>query len=310
MCRTITILGATGHVGNILVYYLSQNKNYRIICLVRSINKMRDFLNKYIHNNNIDIYNISNFYNINHDIIINCLGFGNPEKLKDNVNLLFKLTEEYDNLIIEYLLKNKKCIYLNFSSGAVYGNQFLNGADLNSTLSININNELSNYYYTIVKLNSEAKHRSLYNLNIIDFRIFALYSRFIDLNYKFFMTEIIYCLKNNLRFQTNNIDFIRDFVHPSDLSSLVELFFNFDNVNDSFDVYSLSPISKFEILSLLGEKYGLKYDFVDSKINVSPTGIKKNYYSTYKGAQRFGYEPKFKSEETITKETEFIIDMC
>lgn len=308
MFKSIAILGATGHVGNILVYYLSKNKNYRIVCYIRSVEKINKFIKNFgLCFDNIDIKSIEDFGKDVYDIVINCLGFGNPSMLKSDVCFLFEITEKYDNVIIQYLIKNKECKYINFSSGAIYGNNFFKCGDENTLLDIEINNIENTYYYTLIKLNSEVKHRAFGDLNIIDLRLFAIYSRFINLKYKYFMVELINAIKDDKVFNTDKNNFIRDFISPIDLVSLVEIFFNINKVNDAFDIYSLNPISKFRILDIFKLKYGLIYNISQKNQIVSATGLKENYYSKYWKAQRLGYVPKYTSEEVLMQETEMLI---
>ena len=128
------------------------------------------------------------------------------------------------------------------------------------------------------------------------------------MNSGFFISELINALKNNSKFITDKIDIIRDYVHPSDLFSIVKKCIFNKKINDVFDVYSSLPISKFKILEELSQIYDLKF-VVKEKIDyVSPTGIKKKYYSRSRKATKINYQPKYSSLETILKETEFIVN--
>ena len=67
------------------------------------------------------------------------------------------------------------------------------------------------------------------------------------------------------------------------------------------------PISKFEILDLLYEKYHLNFEIIDASISVSPTGLKKNYFSNSRKALEIGYKPNYTSLETIVTEIQFCL---
>jgi hypothetical protein len=82
------------------------------------------------------------------------------------------VTEKFDNLIIRYLEKHPGTLYINLSSGAVYGKKIEKPLEITSPSIIDINRLDSGDYYAIAKLNAEAKHRALSNFNIADIRVF------------------------------------------------------------------------------------------------------------------------------------------
>ncbi len=257
--------------------------------------------------NSFYVHDYTNFENFDYDVIINCVGISEPTKIMSDGNLLLKLTENYDNMVLEYLEKNTSTLYINISSGAVYGEDFTTAVNDKSIAKIDINHLHQGIFYSIAKINSEAKHRSLDDLNIIDLRVFAFFSRFMNLDSKFFLGQIISALKRNRVFLTDKNNFFRDFVHPKDFFTLLKLCMRQKSVNDVFDVYSKKPISKFEILDYMSSRYGLKYKVTNKKYFQSPTGIKKNYYSTSRKAAKIGYKPRFSSAETIFDEVKFYL---
>jgi len=132
-----------------------------------------------------------------YDVVINCVGVGRPEKIEEVGFDIFSITEKFDNLVIDYLQKNRKCIYINFSSGAVYGKNFKRPVDQGSISSLNVNSIDISDAYSLAKINSEAKHRALQGYNIVDIRIFSYFSRDIDLNAKFLLSEAMSSIKDN-----------------------------------------------------------------------------------------------------------------
>ena len=113
--------------------------------------------------------------------------------------------------------------------------------------------------------------------------------------------------KKNEELVVNSIDLFRDYVNPQDLYSLIIQCINKKSLNDSFDIFSKSPISKFEILEIVSKKYGLKYQIQKNLKCFISTGIKEKYYSDSKKATKLGYFPKFSSQETILAELEFLL---
>lgn len=305
--RRIALLGATGHIGKGLICNFCQTEIENIFLFVRSKERLESFLTQINCKHSFQIKDFNEFYNCDYDIVINCVGLGTPSKVKKAGSEVFRLTENFDNMILEYLTRHPDTLYINFSSGAVYGTGFAIPAGSSTYSKWNINNIDESNYYGIAKLNSEAKHRALKNFNVVDLRVFGYFSRFIDLDPKFLLCEIISCVKTNRNFITDPKNITRDYVHPKDLFSLVKKCMIKKNINDVFDVYSQKPATKFEILNYFKKNYGLKY-IIDRNINVaSVTGTTSNYYSISRKAEKIGYKPQFTSMECIIQETKEIL---
>jgi nucleoside-diphosphate-sugar epimerase len=304
--KEIAILGATSHIAKGLINNFSKNDNYSLSLFARSPEKAKHFINEHGLPLEKSIYTFNEFHLNEYDSIINCIGIADPAKQKDAGVNFFYLTEQYDNLVLDYLSKHSETTYINFSSGAVYGTSFANPVDYNSHSSIDVNNISSKDFYRIAKTYSESKHRA-FNGTIIDLRIFSYFSRFIDLHTKFLMTELVSCIRNKKSFVTDQSEIVRDFVHPHDLFHLVELALSIKNTNTAYDVYSASPIKKSEILTLFVNKFNLKIEISEKVENTSATGEKNQYYSINHTASRIGYNPEFTSLDTIESETNLLL---
>jgi nucleoside-diphosphate-sugar epimerase len=114
--------------------------------------------------------------NQKYDIIINFVGIGDPEKAQKMGSDIFKITEKYDDMVLEYLKLHKETKYFFLSSGAVYGGNYQKPVDENTVATIDINNLKSTDWYTLAKLHAEAKHRALFNFSIVDVRVFNYFS--------------------------------------------------------------------------------------------------------------------------------------
>lgn len=300
----VAILGASGHVGRNLVWYFSQEKQYDLVLFSREENKLKNEMQSFCKTAIVATY--ANFDNHDYDVIINCIGSSDPKKIQQEGSSILSITEHYDNKIIEYLKKHRDSLYINMSSGSVYGHKFINPVNDSSSCELDLNKPSPGLFYSAAKLYSEIKHRSLTDLNIVDLRIFGFFSRFIDINAKFFMSELVSAIKCKKKFLTSSINFVRDFVHPSDLFSLVQKCMNQSQLNASYDVFSKAPISKFEIIDSLSKIYDFKYELGD-KTFCSPTDIKQNYYSLSRKAEMLGYHPKYSSLETIIDEIKYML---
>ena len=252
------------------------------------------------------IYQSKDFINHNHEIIINCIGISNIKDRMDSGPEIFKIHETWDNLILDYLKKKGKPLYISLSSGAVYGRNFQNPVTEKSCFLSGMTNILPSDYYAISKLNSEAKHRSYDKLSIVDLRIFSYVSQFIDLHSNFIISEIIAAVKNKQQFITDNLDISRDYVHPEDMKQIIDLIIQHWReagfINDAFDIYSRHPVTKLDMLRSIAEKFNLQYQIkAGTSVASSATGFKMNYYSVDKKLKKLGYEPQYSSMDAILK---------
>jgi len=306
----IGILGSFSHIAKGLINNFLQNGEFTLHLYTRSADRVCSYLESIGKTNDksVVIYEGYNeFLKCSYDVIINCVGVGTLNRLQGDYTKHFMVTEKYDNLVIEYLLKNSDSIYISFSSGAIYGRVFSAAVEENTMNSIRVNHVSAEDYYTITKLNSEAKHRSFKNLRIVDLRIFSYFSRFIDFKDGYFINEVIDCVLNKKVLLTDNVNIIRDYVHPEDLFTIIRKCIDTEKINNAFDVTSAKPVEKREILDYFSLEYGLKYETNKPFNHVSPTGSKNIYYSKYNKALGIGYKPKFTSMDAIKQESEYIL---
>ncbi|NVN98805.1 MAG: NAD-dependent epimerase/dehydratase family protein [Geobacteraceae bacterium] len=305
----VAILGATSHIAKSLILEFHKTGECELYLFARSLNSVQSFLESIGAANSllIKIKSFSEFSDNDYEAVINCVGIGNKATLANEFSSIFNITEMFDDLVLTYLQKHQQTYYINFSSGAAYGVDFSVPVDVTSQSKFNLNSIADSEYYGIAKINSEAKHRVFKQLNIIDLRVFGYFSRFIDLNDKYLLSDIINCLKNNLVFVTGPGTIVRDFVHPQDLFSLIKACLKVNQINDVFDVYSARPATKFEIIDHFVLHHGLKYSVETSYVALNVTGAKDCYYSNNFKASSIGYEPKFSSMDGIKEEIKFLL---
>ncbi|MCV0399658.1 MAG: NAD(P)-dependent oxidoreductase [Nitrosarchaeum sp.] len=302
--KNIAIFGATGHIAKNLIYEFSKHTKHKLFLFSRDKTKVKKFVAAMCIDKNINYNDYENIHLGSFDVIINCVGISNPLEITKHGKEILILSEKYDEIIIEYIKKNTACQYLNFSSGVIYGD-FSQPVSDESFSNISLND--SSNAYTLAKIRSETKHRLLSSFNIIDIRMFSFFSRFIDLNTSFFISEIITSINNNKEFLTNTQNFFRDFIHPDDLFQLICLCIEKPKSNFALDAYSKSPISKYDILKEFNNHFNLKYFFNDDLKIKQPTGFKEKYYSVSRKAKNIGYLPTYSSLETILSESQFLI---
>jgi nucleoside-diphosphate-sugar epimerase len=291
---TIAILGATGHIGKALAAELNMNPNVELLLYARRPDAIKGGLD------------ISEFGKQSFDVVINAVGAGTPVGVRDMGTEIFTVTETIDNSVLAVLENLPDALYLFLSSGAVYGTDFTKPAQKDSVNRLPINTLDPSYFYGLSKINAEAKHRGHSDLNIIDLRVFSFFSRFIDLEARFFITDAIHAIQNRTVLKTSQQDINRDFVTPPDLVHLISCCiktWRSSNipVNATCDVYSKAPAGKFDLLNQIKAHFPFEYELEDDAGLVS-TGPKSNYYSLDNSADAWGYTPEFTSIDGVLRE--------
>ena len=287
----------------------SKNQDYIFSLFSRNV----ELLEKWINSENLsDKYQIQEYSefgdNQKYDVIINFVGVGDPAKAQKMGSDIFKITEQYDDMSLDYLKKYNKTKYIFLSSGAVYGGNYQEPIDKDTVATIDINNLKPTDWYTLAKLYAEAKHGSLPNLSIVNVRVFNYFSHTQDMNARFLITDILRAIKNKEIFKTSADNIVRDFITPPDFYNLVQAIIDFKHTNIALDCYTKSPVLKFDLLSKLEDKFALKYTVDPLADIINSTGIKANYYSTNAIAGDIGYVPKFTSLEGIVQEF-YLLDL-
>ena len=245
--KRISIIGATSHVAKGLIVRFAKTDNYQLFLFSRGVNRVSDFLKKesLVVSGN---YEYKEFECIESDVILNCIGYGSNSSVCSSGSSLFYLFEKFDNIVLNYLENHPQCLYINFSSGAVYGTNFKDPVNEKSIAWYKPNFIKKEDNYRLSKIYTEAKHRSLTEFKIWDIRIFNYISQFIDLTGRMLITEIICSLIENKTFETDSGNIIRDFVHPDDLFTMVIKIIEKDDGNEVVDLYSKASISKMDLL--------------------------------------------------------------
>ena len=303
----VAILGANSHIAKGLILHFLTIDNVRLSLFTRSAAQTCVFLNAIGHPACVVREGYQDFLSDNFEVIVNCVGAGTPKKLGHDYSVWFTLTEEYDNLCLAYLRAHPDTLYVNFSSGAIYGRDGTVPAGEHTVNRIEVNHIHPTDYYTIARLNSEAKHRAHEKLNIVDLRIFAYFSRFADLNSGYFITEAAKCARDKVILKTGAANMVRDYIHPDDLFTLVRKCAEAGRINAAFDAVSAAPVEKFQILDFLKAEYGLQYEVDEMRDYGSPNGEKNIYCSVFNRAAEIGYRPVYDAMTAIEQEAQYIL---
>ena len=307
--KRIAILGATSHIAKGLIHQFFLAQDAELYLFARAPERVEAFLESIGGGKEPTILQLpfTEFPLHRYDAVINCVGIGSPSRLVQQPYAVFEITERFDQMVLAYLKEEPRTLYVSLSSGAAYGTDFSEPPGEKSQARFNANRMQPTEYYGIAKLCSEAKHRALKELNIVDLRVFGYFSRFINLDESFLLSELVSCIKSGEEFVTGPHDLVRDFVHAEDLSALIRCLMREERINDVFDVYSAKPAGKFEIIETFAASGVLKCRVAEQHAAVTATGTKSNYFSCNRRAERVGYHPRFTSIECIFQETEALL---
>lgn len=304
----LAILGATSQIAKDLIRCVVAENAYELILYARDCDSVRNWLKSFNLPKKIPVFDYREYGVEAHDVVINFIGVGDPARAAAMGRNIFDITLQYDQMVLDELIRNPFRRYFFLSSGAVYGNTFLQPADAYTKATISINDLAPQEYYAAAKLHSECRHRALKEYSIIDLRVFNYFSRFQDLNARFFITDIVRAIRSGEVIDTSPDTMIRDFIHPTDFYKLIDTLVKSPPQNSGIDCYSLEPIAKNDLLEMMAENFSLRYQLVNGfAAPVNATGAKPFYYSTYYKAAEFGYVPKYSSREALQIEVSALL---
>jgi len=296
MSFRVAILGATGHIGHSLVNCLLLDKSRIVTAYTRRPDAVRSV---------VDVRHTEEFGIHPFDVVINCVGVGDPAEVRDLGADIFKVTEAFDSRILDYLDDHIDALYINMSSGAVFGTSFETPVTAETQFPGVIDEDDPAEWYGMAKRRAEAKHRARPELNIVDIRVYSYLSRFIDLSGRLFIVDLFNAVRHRTVLRTQPDDPIRDYATPLDLLQLIDRIISFwelSPVNAALDLYSKSPVGKFELLEAVSNVFDLSWEIVEHAGVIPSTGAKRLYYSKNKAAGKLGYIPHFESRDGVLHE--------
>lgn len=305
--QRIAILGATGHVGKVLTSGLAAAGRHEVVAVARDEAKLDRFLATLPHCGGVERESFERTAG-DYDVVINCVGIGDPAGVTTSGATILQLTEQFDEHVTGYLDIRPEARVISFSSGAAYLGDFEEPVSESSLAAVPINGIRRTDYYGIAKLASEARHRGAADRAIVDLRLFGLFSRFIDPLASYFMNDVYRAIAQKAPLEVGPESIHRDYVDPDDLVALVTTIIDAPPTNDVYDVYSLAPAEKFELLDDFASRYGLSYHVRQDPTMPAATGVKPYYYSTNRRASGSGYLPTKTSIQSLTKEIDALLE--
>ena len=303
--KRVAILGASGQIGKGLTLELM--REHELLLFARDTNRAKTFLSTHqAADSSIEVLPLQEFGKARFDAVVNAIGPGDPRLIRAMGAEIFRVTERFDNLVLDHLERYPDTIYVNLSTGAVYGKTYTEAATERSRFTMAVNRMGATDFYPLAKLAAEAKHRGLAELSIADVRIFGYFSRHIDVDGGFFLSQLSNCVIEAKTFRTNSTDFVRDYISSDDLSSFVSALLKGRGGNGAYDIYSASPVTKFELLEELGRAFGLCYEIDERKAESIARVEKPRRISEHDAAETIGYVPRRTSLEVVLRELKAI----
>lgn len=298
----IAILGATSQIAKDLIVSFSAEEDKHLHLFARRPEEVVMWLQRVGLSDRYLVSDFTVFGKQDFDAVINFVGVGNPAQAVAMGNTIFDITLQFDELVLNYLQTHPACRYLFLSSGAAYGSNFNEPATCDTPAVVSINNLAAHEWYGVAKLHAECRHRAQPELNIVDIRVFNYFSHTQDIEARFLITDILRAIRDKTVLKTSPDYIVRDYLHPSDFYQLVCVILSAPATNAVVDCYSLAPIDKLNLLAVMQEQFGLRYEFTEGNVAVNATGRKPHYYSLNRRAENFGYQPCMSSQQGVFQE--------
>ncbi|EIK95631.1 hypothetical protein PMM47T1_16133 [Pseudomonas sp. M47T1] len=300
----LAILGASSHIAKDLIASLAEHTPHQCTLFVRARGNLDTGLLEVAKRKGFAVLDYAKFdYICQFDAIINFVGVGDPARAVQMGSSIFTVTEQYDNLALGYLSSHPSCRYIYLSSGAAYGSNFATPITEASTAVFPINALQPQHWYGAAKFQAECRHRALPEAAIVDVRVFSYFSHRQAPEARFFLSDILRALQAGTVLEVAPDDMLRDYLTPDDFMQLIDRILQAPACNEVVDCYSLAPVGKFELLTALGEHFGLQFAVIGNQEPVNATGPKAHYYSHNRKAEKlFGYVPGESSLNGVLRE--------
>jgi nucleoside-diphosphate-sugar epimerase len=304
----IAILGATSQIAKDLVQSFAAQSRHELVLYARRPDAVLQWLSSIGLEGRCMAGDFTVFSTDEHfDAILNFVGVGNPAQAAAMGASIFDVTLQYDELALSYVRQHPTCRYIFLSSGAAYGASFDAPVDANSKATVAINNLQPQDWYGVAKLHAECRHRSLASLPIVDIRVFNYFSHTQDMSARFLITDILRAIQADTTLLTSSDNIVRDYIGPDDFSRLVSLIIESPATNDVVDCYTKAPVDKMTLLASMKERFGLRFEVCNAPAGLNATGVKINYFSRNRRAERFQYLPSKKSLENVLDQAGLVV---
>jgi nucleoside-diphosphate-sugar epimerase len=304
----VAILGASSQVGRgFIKECLQRSHDVQLMLFARSHEKLNTWLSTSEKPMLWRALSMDAFGQHSYDAIINLIGSGDPGQTQVMGRSIVDISDQYDMRVLTYLQKNPSCKYLFFSSGAVYQGNFDCAISAESVQKKQIDAQKDQDWYALSKLRAEARHRDLAQMDIIDIRLFSYFCADQNPQARFLLSDIMRALYTGDPIITTEMDIHRDYLGPEDMYALIWSALRAGRSNTAIDTYSLSPVSKLQILNRFAQVFDLTVVWQAAGVRPMMQATKTNYYSKNHTASRIGFYPAHHSLDILEKEMKLFV---
>jgi nucleoside-diphosphate-sugar epimerase len=288
----IAILGAGSYVSRAILPYLLRRSDWEALLYTRAPDHLKDWaVERHLPAERISIEASDAFGGRPFDVVVNLIGAGDPRLVVRMGDGILALTAEWDERVLQQVKKRPSTRYIFASSGAAAGGDF----DTPRTQGAPLRQPAGHDHYARAKADAEERHRALGDLSITDLRLYNFYSADMGAELGYLVCSMLQNVLDRSTFVSDEHDIARDYLHPEDLSTAMMAVLRSTPQNGAFDLASLGPVRKFELLRRFDRQFGLKWQIRPS--DCAPNKI--NYYSEDLSLRALGFEPKFSAMEAV-----------
>lgn len=294
----IAILGATGQIGRSLARAFARRAGMSLDLYARSPERIALPSNAAAGH---AAHAFGTFPVRTPDIVLDCTGAGDTARIAARGGKFTADILAVDQLITDHMAERApESLLVSFSSGVVHGDRQDGPVERERPLLAR-----SDDLYTQMKLDLERRHRERDDLNLVDLRLFGYFSHCQNLTGRFLLSQAAAAIVGGKVLDTAADNIARDYVHPDDLCDLILRCADSRPLNTAFDIYSLAPLWKFDLLDRLADRFGLRYR-IDASV---PAGrARRQYYSLCRRAAATGYRPRYDAIDTVLSEMSALLD--
>jgi nucleoside-diphosphate-sugar epimerase len=277
----IAVLGATGTVGSSLARRLAQDAVPPTL-FARDPKRLAETT----WPQHVEVRALDEFSGDPFELIINCIGVGDPARVAALGSGVFDLTKTWDDRVIGGMRPGARYVFM--SSGIVHETKPVPPA------------------YATAKRAAEARHREARDRAILDIRIFGYADPAMPIDGTFFLSDLARCIVRGEPFVTTPLDMVRDYAGAEEVAQLIACWTAGGAPNIALDLYTKTALSKSELLEVARNRYGMRIE-TRKRVVSSPTGHKPVYAAQNRAAAAFGYTPRRTAMEVVIDTLDTIV---
>jgi len=298
----VAILGAGSYVSRAILPGLLRSTDWEALLHTRAPEPLtRWAVGRGLPRERISVLSSSEFGSRAFDVVVNFVGAGDPRLVNEMGEAIVAVTAEWDLRALQVLRQHPSTAYIFASSGVATGEDFMLPREPGAPLKA----PASGDHYARAKAEAEARHREHGDLSIVDLRLYSFYSADMGARLGYLVCAMLQSALAGSVLTTDRHDIARDYLHPDDLVSAIVAAVRSTPLNGAYDLASVAPVRKFELLRRFHEKFNLQWQVRSSTSKPD----KLNYYSRDRALSRYGFVPKLSALEAVMDQaTAFLAD--